>query len=123
DVFTHDVPVFADVHDLSTVQGLLDASACMTESAVQRVRPGFSMRAPGVQAARDAHIDPSVRFVPPVIVQQGATIEPYCSIIGPTVIGPGARIREGSVITRSLLARHAWVPPGRMICEQVVVPC
>lgn len=48
-----------------------------------------------------AHVDPTARFVGPVIVGPNAWIGPNALVIGPSTIGAGARIGAGAVVSRS----------------------
>ncbi|HRX86282.1 MAG TPA: NDP-sugar synthase [Phycisphaerae bacterium] len=48
-----------------------------------------------------AHVDPTARFVGPVIVGPNAWIGPDVLVIGPSTIGAGARVSAGAVVSRS----------------------
>jgi len=120
DVFTHDVPLFSDVFDLSTAEGILQANDQAIGRAVETGAAGYSMKSPGLLVGKGCRVDPSVRFVPPVVLQAGATVEGSCVVIGPTAIGAGAVMREGSSITRSLVGSNEVVPSGKTLSESIV---
>lgn len=119
-VFTHDVPMFSAVHDLTTAHGLLDASEEIIEQALRVPAKGYSMRGPGVMVGEGCRIDPSARLVAPIILQDGAVIGRSCMVIGPTVIGAHGIVQEQSSVTRCLVGSHAVVRRGTRVCESIV---
>lgn len=69
-------------------------------------------REPGIRVAADAHVDPSVELVPPVVVLdeadigRGATVGPY------VVVGQEARIGPDAAVSDSVLLRRARLGEG-----------
>jgi NDP-sugar pyrophosphorylase family protein len=86
-----------------------------------------------------AQVDPTVRFVGPVLVGPGCSIGPEAVIVGPTTIGADCTIEQGAVISRSaiwerctvgvcaeldwcILTDDARVEPERVLRRTMCVP-
>lgn len=61
---------------------------------------------------KGARIHPSVKLNGPVVVGTGSEIGPGVTLNGPVVIGPACVIKEGSVITESILWQGVHVGQG-----------
>jgi lipopolysaccharide/colanic/teichoic acid biosynthesis glycosyltransferase len=102
-VLSRDVPLPLDLVDLSTAEGVL----ALNEKLLPQVtrdgsRPGFVARGEGVLVGRGCHIDPSSRFVGPVIVQERAIIEARAPIVGPTGSASATDPKAPAVLPLSL---------------------
>ena len=95
-LFTQDLPVRSDVHDLSDEGGVLALNESMVQQVLNEpVQDGYSMPKPDVLVGRGCRIDATANLVGPLIVQEDAVIEAGATIIGPGLVGRGAaRVRE-----------------------------
>jgi mannose-1-phosphate guanylyltransferase len=62
-----------------------------------------------------ARIHPSAKLNGPVVVGAGSEIGPGVSLNGPVVIGPNCVVKDGSVITESIIWQGVHVGPGASI--------
>jgi NDP-sugar pyrophosphorylase family protein len=67
-----------------------------------------------------AQVDPSVRFVGPVLVGPNCRVGANVLVVGPTTIGTGTVIREGAVVTRSALWDYCTVGVDAIIDQCVL---
>jgi mannose-1-phosphate guanylyltransferase len=68
-----------------------------------------------------AHVDPTARFVGPVIVGPNAVIGPGALVVGPSTIGAGSRIGADAVVSRSAIWERCHVGPGAIVDQCVLV--
>jgi bifunctional UDP-N-acetylglucosamine pyrophosphorylase/glucosamine-1-phosphate N-acetyltransferase len=79
----------------------------------------FLQSTPGL-AVIDADTPPSVKVVPPVLVEASAKIGPGCEI-GPEVyLEAGATVREEAVVRRAVVLRGASVAVNQFVDESVI---
>lgn len=69
---------------------------------------------------RAAHVDPTARFVGPVIVGPNVHIGPGALIVGPSTIGAGSRIFSDAVVSRSALWERCTVGTGAIVDQCVL---
>lgn len=120
-LFTQDIPVASDVYDLNSEEGLLVLQERLVSIAIERGLPrGWSQPQKGVLIGDGCRIDSSCRFVAPVIVQPGATIESGVSIIGPSVIGRESQIQRDVFLSQSTLAERTVVAARTVVTRRVV---
>lgn len=116
-----DVPLPDTVFDLTNEGGVLGANEQLVAGAFRNGLPqGYRLDRPGVLIGQDCRVHPSVRLVPPIIIQQDTSIEEGASIIGPTVVGRGSRVGRGSVVAQSVVVKDTTVEPGATWCQRIV---
>ena len=121
-VFSQDIPVFSDLHDLTNETTVLDLNERSIAEAVHRPTPsGFYRHAPEVLVEKGCRIHPSAKLVGPVIIRKGVTLEERAVVIGPALIGEGSRIGRDSVITRSVLESGALTAPHAALSHCVIL--
>jgi NDP-sugar pyrophosphorylase family protein len=67
-----------------------------------------------------AYIDPSARFVGPVIVGANAWIGQDTLVVGPSTIGDGSRIEAGTVVSRSAVWERCVIGEGTHVDQCVL---
>lgn len=115
-----DLPLNEAVLDLSSPQALLALNDRLVGQLVASpTNDRFSVYSTGVLVGHNCQIHPSVRFVPPVVVRDGAIVEESAMVIGPTLIGPRCRIGRGTTVAQSLLNNDTAIAPETIIRHQV----
>ena len=109
---SRDLPVRGSVFDLSEEQGLLDLS----EHLIRKRGMGAGNRARrGPLTGRHCRIHPTSRFVGPVVLQDGVTVEREATVLGPCLVGAGAVIGANATVAQCLLG------PGTVVSPEVTV--
>ncbi len=115
-----DLPLNEAVSDLSCPQAFLSFSDRITTQVAASPTDGrFTLHSTGVLVGHDCQIHPSVRFVPPVVVQDGTVVEESAMVIGPTLIGPRCRIGRGTTIAQSVLNNGTELVPETAVRHEV----
>jgi lipopolysaccharide/colanic/teichoic acid biosynthesis glycosyltransferase len=106
---SHDVSVSGPAYNLGDERGLLRLT--------ERVVLDLAARANGhahptssflpVHTGSGARVDPSARFVGPVVVQEGAVIEAGARVVGPALIGAGAHVGIEATVVQCVLGPYA----------------
>ncbi|MBP7777747.1 MAG: sugar transferase [Acidobacteria bacterium] len=114
---SHDVAIAGGAFDLGDEGGML---AAMERSVRDAVDEAAGPDGATTLLVGDGHvIDPTARFLGPVVVQSGARIEARCTIVGPTLVGPHARISADAVLAHVSVGAEAVVPAGRALRDRV----
>ncbi|MBI4581891.1 MAG: sugar transferase [Planctomycetes bacterium] len=120
-LLSRDLPVSCAVCDLTVEEAFLGLNEqTLIDALAQPPSRGFSARLPGVWVGSGCSVHPSVRLVPPVLIQARSRIEEGAAIIGPTLIGTGCRIGPRTVIAQSVLRAGTTVPRGMTVRQRVV---
>ena len=77
-------------------------------------------RGNGTLIGRRCEVHSTVRFVGPVIIQDGVTLERGVSIVGPAVLGAGAYVAQDATIVQSVLAGKTRAPASATILHRVL---
>ncbi len=112
------LPYVADgsVPRVSDADSYLAANAWAVEQLIEGSEPPVGYRCFGDAIIHDsAEIDPTARFIGPVLVGPGCCLGRGVTVVGPTTIGTGCMINRGALVCRSLL----W--PGVMIEQDCVI--
>ncbi len=70
---------------------------------------GWVMAAGGSVVHASAHVHPSARLSPGVVVEAGAHVGPRCVLHAGSVVGPGSRIGAGTVLGHHVSVEHSSV--------------
>ncbi|MBP7937416.1 MAG: sugar transferase [Phycisphaerae bacterium] len=120
-VFTQDLPVRSDVHDLGDECGILALGESMVQQVLSEPVPdGYSVAKPDVLVGRGCRIHPSASLVGPLIVQHDAVIDEGATVIGPGLIGRGARICRRAVVSQAMVGREAEIVADCGVTQRVV---
>jgi mannose-1-phosphate guanylyltransferase len=84
--------------------------------------PGTQVR-PGVWVGLNTRIDwDTVKISGPVYIGSSCDIEPGVTIEGPCWIGHGSRLRQGSIVKRSVLFEYTRVSEDTVLEDVVASP-
>lgn len=120
-VFTQDIPVRSDVHDLGDEGGILALGESMVQQVLSEPMPdGYSMLKPDVLVGQGCQIHASANLVGPLIVQPDAVIDEGATVIGPGLVGRGARIRTRAVVSQAVVGRAAEIGVDCGVTQRVV---
>jgi lipopolysaccharide/colanic/teichoic acid biosynthesis glycosyltransferase len=96
---SRDLPVSGGVFDLNEEEGLLGLS----ERLIRRQYAAGNGARNHPLTGRSCHVHPSARFVGPVVLQDGVTVEADATLLGPTLIGAGSHIEANAVVAQCVL--------------------
>lgn len=120
-VFTQDIPVRSDVHDLSDEGGILGLSESMLQQVLSEAVPeGYGMPTPDVLMGHGCEVHATAHLVGPLVVQPDVVIEEGATVIGPGVVGRGARIRKRAVISQAVIGRGAEIAAECGVTQRVI---
>jgi mannose-1-phosphate guanylyltransferase/mannose-1-phosphate guanylyltransferase/phosphomannomutase len=68
---------------------------------------------------QDGALGPEIETTGPILLGEGANVEPGSRVDGPVVIGPGARIAAGARVRESVLLPGAEVPPDGLLAGAI----
>jgi lipopolysaccharide/colanic/teichoic acid biosynthesis glycosyltransferase len=115
-----DLPLDASILDLSTPRGLLLLSDRILEEMNPEQADGrFTVLSPGVLMGPNCDIDASVRFVPPVVIQDGTVIGESTLVIGPSLLGAGCRLGSNVTLAQCLVTHDTSIASGTTLRHQV----
>lgn len=121
--FSQDLPVTCDCYDLANQADVLSLSEQRTSQMARGPLPeGYARRGSNVIVGRECRIHPSVRLIPPVIMQDGVTVDEKATIIGPTLLGRHSHVGRSALVARCVVAGETAVAPGEYLWKQVVLP-
>jgi len=102
------LPFRGAMADAGTLQRLLDVSAGLLAGRWPYALPPGEVRA-GVGTA-------------PVLVAEGAEVDPAAVLAGPGVLDAGSRVGAGAVVTRAIVGPGAVVGPGARVIGSFLAP-
>lgn len=112
------------VHD--EVPRVLNAETYLAanEFATQRLTidslpPGYVMHGEAI-VHETAVVGPDVRFVGPVAIGEGSSIESGAILVGPTSIGQDVRIGAGALVSRSAIWRRARILNNAAVDRSII---
>jgi exosortase len=94
-----------DVHNFRDAQGYLNATAAYLENepSLNEEIPSLRRKTEQLWLDDGAEVDPSAKFIGPVVVMAGAKVSKGAVVFGPTVIGRNCRLGRNSVVIRSVV--------------------
>jgi len=109
-----DIPTHGPVFDLHREEGFLDLSERIIVNIAQREK-----RIDGLMAGARCSVDPTARFLGPVLAQDDVTIERGVTVVGPTLLGSGAWLGQRAVVAQSVVCSGATVMAGSKVRHRV----
>jgi len=109
-----DIPTRGPVFDLHQEDGFLELSERIIVNLAHREK-----RVDGLIPGARCSIDPTARFVGPVLAQDDVTVEEGVTVVGPTLLGPGAWLGRNSVVAQSVVSAGATVAAGSTLRHRV----
>jgi lipopolysaccharide/colanic/teichoic acid biosynthesis glycosyltransferase len=119
-LLTSDLPLLCDSVNLAEATGVLRWIDATLDEVLLDAHPGLTTVRPGVVAGTNCDVAESARLVGPVVLQDGAAVEPDATVVGPVMIGAGARIGARAVVSRSLLLAGSVIDPDTGACSEVI---
>jgi lipopolysaccharide/colanic/teichoic acid biosynthesis glycosyltransferase len=115
---SQDVPCHGECFDLSDETGALALNEYKVLSSFANRDGGFRQTS---GTPMGPGIDPTARFLGPVLVHDGVIVEDGALVIGPTVLGSRARIKSDAVVAHCLVLPGASVAESATVRQRVVI--